>query len=101
MNSMSEAGKSKVIIWEKEYTVLRYVSGPLLLKVMIRESHLDTNATTGSIHEKLPSLNLYLPKVGCNVTKFNQYVKLMIQALGARMETTQHLFSNLFEGYSA
>ena len=101
MNSMSEVGKSKVLIWEREYTVGGYVSGPLLLKVMIRESHLDTNATTGSIREKLSSLDLYLPTVGCNVTKFNQYVKLMIQALGARGETTQDLLSNLFKGYSS
>ena len=62
MNSMSEVGKSKVLIWEKEYTVLGYVSGPLLLKAMIRESHLDTNATTGSICKKLSSLDFTCPR---------------------------------------
>ena len=101
MNSMSDIGKSKVLIWESEYTVGNYVSGPLLLKVMIRESHLDSNAMTGSIRDKLSSLDLYLPKVGSNITKFNQYVKLMVQALGARGERTEDLLSNLFKGYAA
>ena len=101
MNSMSNIGKSKVLIWETEYTIGDHVSGPLLLKGMIRESHLDTNATTGSIRDKLSSLDMYLPQVGCNITKFNQYVKLMVHALGARGERTEDLLSNLFKGYAA
>lgn len=82
LNSISDVGKSKVLIWEPEYVVRPQMSGNLFLEIIIRESDLDTNATTGSIRDKLSSLDLYLPKVECDITKFNQYVKLMVQALG-------------------
>ena len=101
MKSISEEGKAKVLIWEAEYTVGTKVSGCLLLKVIIRESHLDSNATTSSIRGKLSSLDEYLPQIGNNITKLNQYVKLMVQALGARNEKTEDLLANLFKGYLA
>ena len=77
------------------------MSGNLLLKIIVRESHLDTNATTGSIREKLSILDTYLPQVDCDVTKFNQYVKLMVENLWSRGEMTQDLLSNLFKEYGA
>ena len=43
VKSISEEGKAKVLIWEAEYTVGAKVSGCLLLKVIIREWHLDMN----------------------------------------------------------
>ena len=101
MSSISEQGKSKILIWEKDYLIGELVSGNLLLKVIIRESHLDSNATTSSIRSSLANLEEYLPQVGHDITKFNQYVKLMIQALGARGETTQDLLTNLFDGHAA
>jgi hypothetical protein len=45
MNSISKEGKNKILIWKKQYTVRNFSSGTLLLKIIIRESHLDTNAT--------------------------------------------------------
>jgi hypothetical protein len=76
-------------------------SGNLLLKSIIRESHLDTNATTASIRNKLYSLDEYILTIGCDITKFNGYVRLLIASLAARGETTQDLLSNLFKGYNA
>lgn len=106
MNSISNEGKAKIHIWEKQYTIVaadgeEYSSGNLLLKIIIRESHLDTNATTTTIRTNLSSLDLYLPRIGHDITKFNQYVQLMVQALKSRGETTQDLLTNLFKGYVA
>ena len=76
-------------------------SGNLLLKIIVRESHLDTNATTASIRKKLSSLDVYILTIGCDITHFNGYVRLLIDSLAARGETMQDLLANLFKGYQA
>jgi hypothetical protein len=101
MSSISKEGKDKIRIWSADYKVGNYVSGVLLLKVLIRESHLDTNATTTSIRMQLSELHVFLPTIGHDITKFNQHVQLLIKALTARGETTHDLLSNLFKGYLA
>ena len=45
MNSISVECKAKLTIWKQEYRCQQHLSGNLLLKVLIRECHLDTNAT--------------------------------------------------------
>jgi hypothetical protein len=39
--------------------------------------------------------------VGCDITRFNGYVRLLIDSLAAREEMTQDLLTNLFKGYQA
>ena len=106
MNSLSKEGKMKVESWESEYLVTNdegtmVPSGNLLLKVIIRESHLDTNATTQSIRMKLSNLDEYIVKIESNITKFNGYVKLLVNNLAARGQRTEDLLSHLFKGYQA
>jgi hypothetical protein len=101
MNSISKTGKDKVTIWAEQYTVGGLSSGNLLLKIIIRESHLDTNATTSSIRTKLASLDIYIMTIGCNITKFNGHVKLLLDQLLARGQTTNDLLVFLFKGYGA
>jgi hypothetical protein len=86
---------------EKQYTVANLSSGNLLLKIITRESHLDTNAMTVSIRNKLSSLDTYILTIGCNITCFNGYVWLLSDSLAARGKTTQDLLTNLFKGYQA
>ncbi len=101
MNSISKEGKTKILIWKKQYTVGNCSSGNLLLKIIIRESHLDTNATTASIRKKLSSLDTYVLTIGCDITRFNGYVRLLIDSVAARGERTQDLLTNRFKGYQA
>ena len=101
MNSISREGRAKITIWKNDYMVNGYPSGNLLLKVLMRECHLDTNATSGGIGEKLSSLDEYLPKVGYDVLKFNMYVKNLVIQLKARGESSNDLLTNLFKGYLA
>ena len=53
MKSISKEGKSKITIWKDQYHVNGMPSGNLLLKIIIRESHLDTNATISTIRTNL------------------------------------------------
>ena len=71
LNSLSKEAKIKVQVWESEYIIMNdegtYVpSGNLLLKMIIRESNLDTNATTQSIRTKLSNLDLYIQTINCD-----------------------------------
>ena len=96
----------KVESWESEYLVTNdegtmVPSGNLLLKVIIRESHLDTNATTQSIRMKLSNLDEYIVKIESNITKFNGYVKFLVNNLAARGQRTEDLLTHLFKGYQA
>jgi hypothetical protein len=101
MNSLTKAGKSKVKIWKNQYTVGGFKSGACLLKVIIRESHIDTNATTGHIRTRLTMLDTYLPTIGNDIVKFNQHVNTLLEGLTSRDETTNDLLTNLFKGYKA
>jgi hypothetical protein len=101
MASISKEAKNKILIWRDQYTVNGFSSGNLLLKIIIRESHLDTNATTSSICTKVSNLDSYIVTIASDITKFNAYVKLLIDSLKARGETSNNLLTNLFKGYGA
>ena len=106
MNSISKEAKIKVRQWEEEYIIETdngkiIPSGNLLLKIIIRESHLDTNATTQNIRHKLTHLHEYITTIGCDVTKLNGHVKILCQSLAARGEKTEDLLANLFRAYLA
>lgn len=104
MASLSSEAKKKVLIWSDQYQIEvdggRF-NGVALLKVIIRESHLDTNATTNQIRTKLSSLDTYVTTVNNDIGKVNQYVKLLVQSLAVRNHTTSDLLINLFKGYGA
>ena len=78
MASLSKVGKTKIMVWEKQYKINGKGSGNLLLKIIIRESHLNSNATTMVIHQQLSYLDTYINTVGCDITKFNVYVQNLI-----------------------
>ncbi|KAI2496052.1 hypothetical protein MHU86_18473 [Fragilaria crotonensis] len=103
MASLTTDAKKKVSIWSSQYRIgeNNVCSGVALLKVIIRESHLDTNATTNQIRTKLSSLDQYITTIDSDIGRFNQYVKLLLQSLTARNQSTSDLLINLFKGYGA
>ena len=106
MNSLSKEARMRIEAWENEYIIennsgIKSQSGNLLLKVIIRESHLDTNATTQSIRMKLSNLDDHMLKISSNITQFNGYVKLLVRSLQARGQRAEALLSHLFKGYLA
>ena len=106
MNSLSKEARMKIEAWENEYIIetnagTNAPSGNLLLKVIIRESHLDTNATTQSIRMKLSNLDDHMLKISSDITQFNGYVKLLVRSLQARGQRAEALLTHLFKGYLA
>ena len=101
MASLYKVGKTKIMVWEKQYKINGKGSGNLLLKIIIRESHLDSNATTTVIRWQLSSLDTYINTIGCDITKFNVFVQNLLEGLASLGETTNNFLSNLFKGYQA
>jgi hypothetical protein len=101
MASLTTEAFNKILLRDKDYQVNNRKSGPALLKIIISESYIDTNATTKFTRESLSSLDTYIKTVDSDIEKFNNYVKGLLRDLEARGETTQDLLSNLFKGYKA
>jgi len=101
MNSMSRIGRNKVTGFRDQYSINGTPCGILLLKVIVRESYIDTNATTSYIRGQLSSLDEYLPQVDYDIGKMNLHVQSLMEALNARGETTTDLLTNLFKGYKS
>ena len=67
--------------------------------VIIRELHVDTNATSSHIRTQLCTPEISIGQMGHDITKFNARVKLLMESLSARGETTNDLVINLFKAY--
>ena len=97
--SLTAEGRNKIDLRSDEFTNNVEI-GPLLFKIVVEESHVDTHATTMSIRRKLSALDDYLKSIGHNVTKLNLHAKLLLRQLAARKETTHDLVANLFKAYA-
>jgi hypothetical protein len=103
MASLTVEAWRKVSLWSAQYRIgaNNACSGMALLKIIVRESHLDTNATTNEIRTKLSNLDQYVMTINSDIGKFNDHVKSLVQALAIRNQTTTDLLINLFKGYGA
>jgi hypothetical protein len=99
IESLSEEAIATLILQKEEYHVGGEPSGNLLLKVIIRESSIDSNASTSIIRTKLSKLAEYMPVVKSNIKEFNTYVQMQLHSLTARGETTNDLLVHLFAAY--
>ena len=99
MNSLTQAGKDKVRLWSDQFILNGRESRILQLKIIIRESHLDTNATTNSIRTQPSNLDKYITTIGRDIIKFNEHVKHLLEQLKACGGETHDLLTNLFKAY--
>ena len=76
-------------------------SGTCLLKVIIQESYIDSNATVSVLHQNLTNLASYMKKVDLDIVEFNKYIDMQVKALTARGQATNDLLTNLFTSYKA
>jgi len=102
VNSLSTSGLARIEIWRHQcHIVIQGVvceSGGCLLKVIVRESHLDSNATVSAIRLQLSSLDEHVSQNGNDIVEFNSHVRSLMDGLAACGETTQDLLVNLFKG---
>ena len=99
IESLTKEALDKVMLFANQFTTQGFPSGTGLLRVVIRESGLDTLATTAFIRARLSSLDNYMTTVQSDIPKFNLYVQKQVAALHARGATTEDLLTNLFKGY--
>jgi hypothetical protein len=99
MASLTEQAIGTLLLKKKEYTLGGRPSGNLLLRLIIRESSLNSNASSMIIRTKLSKLDEYMPVVKSNIKKFNTYMDMQIHALTARGNTTSDLLVHLFAAY--
>lgn len=76
-------------------------AGPLLLKIIISQAHVDSRATVSFIRDSLQLLHVKMIELDSNVIEFNLYVNAQINKLAHRGETSDDLLINLFKGYKA
>jgi hypothetical protein len=74
-------------------------SGPLLLKLIIAQAHVDSRATVSHIHHSLGKLDKKMIKLDSDIEVFNFYVKAQVKHVSARGEASSDLLVNLFKGY--
>ena len=101
MASLSSSGRAKISIWSTQYTVNGYPAGVPLLKVILREADVDTQATAAYIRQQLASLDDYMRQVDSDIKKFNVHVKSLLRDLLRRRQTSDDTMIHLFEGYKA
>lgn len=99
--SLTKEGEAMIMLQADSFTVNNVQSGVLLLKVIINESYIDTNATTRTIRDNLAALDSYMVAIESDITAFNRYVTSLLDSLHARGETTTDILPNLFKGYKA
>ena len=103
MNSLTDAAQKQVRTRGNVHPFMfgGKGSGPVLLKVIIMVSHVDTRATITSVRTKLSNLDHAMRKQNSDIEHFNDYVIGLVSKLHARGEQTQDLLVNLFKGYKA
>ena len=100
-NTLSKTGRSKVWVWKDEFHINAIPTGILLLKIVIREAHIDTNATVRHLREKISSLDDFIATIGHDIQKFNAHVVNIVNGLKARGHTSQDILANLFKAYKS
>ena len=98
-NSLSLSGFRKIQVWHEQWHVGGTPAAVPLIKVIIREAYIDTQATARILREHLSSLPAKLAELKDDIPSFNAFVMTTLDQLRARGETTSDLTSNLFKGY--
>ncbi len=108
LNSLDQGMLRLVLLKEDRFNLVdpdnehvKIPSAILLLKTIIEESSIQTNATTSTIRTRLASLAEYMKQIGSDIPKFNQYVEENINALAARNESSTDVLVNLWKAYKA
>ncbi len=97
--SLTIPGFRKIQVWHADWHINERPCASLLIKVIIWEAYIDTQATTRILCGHLSSLPAKLEEFHDDIDQLNAFVKVTQDQLTARGETTQDLLANLFKGY--
>ena len=82
--SITPETKAKAMIFHLDYHDGQTPIGAAYLKILIREANVNTRSTVMHIQAKLSALDSYILTINCDITKFNAYIKDLIDLLMAR-----------------
>ena len=104
MASLTKEAQNKVLLLQNEYYIpvedgTRLPSGVALLRVIIRESIVDTNATKRNLREQLSKLDQYAIKVNGDIEKLNGHAADLLDSLASFGATTHDMILHLFKAY--
>jgi len=79
---LMNSGKANLNIHDKQYLIgdPPIESGLCLLKILIKESHLGSNATSSMIRTKLSNLDENLTETNNDILNFNNHVRMLIDS---------------------
>jgi hypothetical protein len=96
--SLTLPGFRKIQTWHVDWHIGDRPSALALIKIIIRESFIDTQATTRILRAHLSSLPDKLEQFKGDIDQLNAFVKVTQDQLSAHGETTHDLLANLFKG---
>ena len=108
MDSLSQEGRSKVLTEKEKYTIPSdptdpdsepALSGNLLLKVVLMKSIVDNRSGDYAIRMKLSKLDQLINKLDFHIEKFNQQVKILMEDLSRRGETSEDVDHYIIKAY--
>ena len=99
VNSLSSDGMVKVYSRYDDFTTAGYNSGILLMKVVLEESGLKTNAKIMADKEELSNLPVLMTKLKHNVLTFNTQVEMLVLSLKRNGAEAPDLLHQLFPAY--
>jgi len=100
--SLTEEAKTTLLQFSNIYTVNGHKSGIVFLRIIVRESHIDTAYTSRHIREQFSKLDQYMENVCVNnITAYNKHVYVLEAGLTARGETSTDKNSNVMKGLKA
>jgi hypothetical protein len=88
INSMTEFGKINIMKESDAYYVDGILSGPVLLKLILKKAIIDSRATSANLRDHLTTLDSYMASVDCNVELFKHHMKEVVVGLLTRGEST-------------
>jgi hypothetical protein len=105
-SSLTEEAKALVLSDYADYTIItadgtQVSNGPCFLKVIIRDTTVDTRSTIFHIRENLNHLEGKMLEVSYDIEAFNVYVTGQVEQLAARGESSSDLLINLFAAFMA
>jgi hypothetical protein len=104
--SSTDEAKLMVLSNYADYSIstaegMQICNGPCFLKVIIRNTTVDTRSTVLHIHENLNNLKAKMLEISYNIEAFNQYVTDQVKQFAARGEASSDLLINLLAAFLA
>ena len=98
--SINEKAHKKLALRHNSFTVYGRRSGILLLKTIISEARMDSNATSAMARLALSNVREHMCTIDDrNIMEFNDYVRSHIETLDSKGEISTDLIVHLFKGY--